>query len=77
METTYTADKIKALRARASYTQQQFAAWLGVTREHVAALEGGTRPAGSQTIRLLTILEETIKGRKRKWGFGGGAKKTK
>ena len=52
--------KITQLRKAAGMTQGQLAEWLGVTRVHVAHLEGGHRPAGTQTVRLLDILAERV-----------------
>ena len=57
----WTAKKIAALRAATGMTQEQFADWLGVTRTHVSHLEGGQRPAGPQTTRLLAWLAEKVK----------------
>jgi transcriptional regulator with XRE-family HTH domain len=65
---TWTPKRIRGLRHAAGMTQSQLATWLGVTRAHVSHIEGGQRPAGQQTIRLLELLVERIPspGKRRK-----------
>jgi len=58
----WTPNKIRRLRAAAGLSQAQLAEWLGVDQKHVSHLETGFRPAGPQTVRLLTMLEKMHKG---------------
>ncbi|MGO9245818.1 MAG: helix-turn-helix transcriptional regulator [Verrucomicrobiia bacterium] len=58
----WTPNKIRQLRAAAGLNQAQLAEWLGVDQKHVSHLETGFRPAGPQTVRLLTMLEKMHKG---------------
>jgi transcriptional regulator with XRE-family HTH domain len=58
----WTPNKIRRLRAAAGLSQAQLAEWLGVDQKHVSHLETGFRPAGPQTMRLLTMLEKVHKG---------------
>jgi DNA-binding transcriptional regulator YiaG len=62
----WTANKICKLRKAAGMTQTQLGNWLGVTQVHVAHLESGFRPPGSQTMRLLQVLAERVKVGKNK-----------
>ncbi len=58
----WTPNKIRRLRAAVGLSQAQLAEWLGVDQKHVSHLETGFRPAGPQTVRLLTMLEKMHRG---------------
>ena len=58
----WTPNKIRQLRTAAGLSQAQLAEWLGVDQKHVSHLETGFRPAGPQTVRLLTMLDKMHKG---------------
>lgn len=62
---TMTGDEFRAARLSCDMTQADWAALLGVGREHVANIERGAKPASATLAKLVTLLLATYSHRPR------------
>jgi DNA-binding transcriptional regulator YiaG len=56
---TWTPDRIKALRTSLNMSQQAFGVMVGVTREYINKLESGVRTPGKTMCILLDCIENS------------------